>query len=103
MMMGAFFPGLRRRYSFHEYISAILLVLGLILFTSADAQTSPNFNVIGVIMIVGALIMDAFVGNFQEAIFTMNSNTTQVVFNFICFIWCINANCPKAQKFLVFS
>lgn len=60
MVMGAFIPGLRRKYSVHEYISAVLLVAGLILFTLADAQTSPNFSLIGILMISGALIMDAF-------------------------------------------
>ena len=80
MIMGAFIPGLRRKYPPHEYISAVLLVVGLILFTLADAQTSPNFSVIGVIMVSGALIMDSFLGNLQEAIFTMNPKTTQVIF-----------------------
>ncbi|GMI95781.1 UDP-galactose transporter 2 [Hibiscus trionum] len=78
MVMGAFIPGLRRKYPVHEYVSAILLVLGLILFTLADAQTSPNFSVIGVMMVMGALIMDAFIGNLQEAIFTINPETTQM-------------------------
>lgn len=79
MVMGAFIPGLRRKYPPHEYVSAILLVVGLILFTLADAQTSPNFSVIGVVMVSGALIMDSFLGNLQEAIFTMNPETTQVI------------------------
>ncbi|PRQ61011.1 putative UAA transporter [Rosa chinensis] len=78
MIMGAFIPGLRRKYPPHEYVSAILLVVGLILFTLADAQTSPNFSVIGVVMVSGALVMDSFLGNLQEAIFTMNPETTQM-------------------------
>ncbi|XP_059634088.1 UDP-galactose/UDP-glucose transporter 2-like [Cornus florida] len=78
MIMGAFIPGLRRKYPLHEYVSAILLVVGLILFTLADAQTSPNFSSIGVIMVSGALVMDSFLGNLQEAIFTMNPETTQM-------------------------
>ncbi|BAT83705.1 hypothetical protein LR48_Vigan03g055600 [Vigna angularis] len=78
MIMGAFIPGLRRKYPLHEYVSAILLVVGLILFTLADAQTSPNFSVVGVVMISGALVMDSFLGNLQEAIFTMNPETTQM-------------------------
>ncbi|CAA2957324.1 UDP-galactose UDP-glucose transporter 2-like [Olea europaea subsp. europaea] len=78
MIMGAFIPGLRRKYPVHEYISAVLLVVGLILFTLADANTSPNFSVIGVLMILGALVMDSFLGNLQEAIFTMNPDTTQM-------------------------
>ncbi|KAL2892310.1 UDP-galactose/UDP-glucose transporter 4 [Bienertia sinuspersici] len=78
MIMGAFIPGLRRKYPPSEYLSALLLVVGLILFTLADAQTSPNFSVIGVMMITGALVMDSFLGNVQEAIFTMNPETTQM-------------------------
>jgi adenosine 3'-phospho 5'-phosphosulfate transporter B3 len=77
MIMGAFIPGLRRKYSILEYVSAVLLVLGLVTFTLADAQTSPNFSTIGVVMVVGALILDSFVGNLQEAIFTINPATTQ--------------------------
>lgn len=86
MIMGAFIPGLRRKYPLHEYISALLLVLGLILFTLADAQTSPNFSIVGVVMITGALIMDAFLGNLQEAIFTMNPDTTQVTHSSLGFV-----------------
>lgn len=78
MVMGAFIPGLRRKYPPHEYVSALLLVAGLILFTLADANTSPNFSILGVVMVSGALIMDSFLGNFQEAIFTMNPDTTQM-------------------------
>ncbi|KAH9721731.1 adenosine 3'-phospho 5'-phosphosulfate transporter 2 [Citrus sinensis] len=78
MIMGAFIPGLRRKYPAHEYVAALLLVFGLILFTMADAQTSPNFSLIGVLMISGALVMDSFLGNLQEAIFTVNPDTTQM-------------------------
>ncbi|PKA66415.1 UDP-galactose/UDP-glucose transporter 2 [Apostasia shenzhenica] len=78
MVMGAFVPGLKRKYPLHEYISAFLLVLGLIIFTLADAQTSPNFSFIGVLMVLGALVMDAFLGNLQEAIFTVNTETSQM-------------------------
>jgi adenosine 3'-phospho 5'-phosphosulfate transporter B3 len=78
MIMGAFVPGLRRRYSFLEYVSAVMLVVGLVIFTLADAQASPNFSIMGVVMVVGALVLDSFVGNFQEAIFTINPATSQV-------------------------
>ncbi|KAF8780401.1 hypothetical protein HU200_001516 [Digitaria exilis] len=78
MIMGAFIPGLRRKYPFQEYVSAVMLVIGLILFTLADAQTTPNFSMVGVAMVSGALVMDAFLGNLQEAIFKMNPDTTQM-------------------------
>lgn len=78
MIMGAFIPGLRRKYPPHEYVSAVLLVVGLILFTLADASTSPNFSVLGVVMVSGALVLDSLMGNLQEAIFTTNPETTQM-------------------------
>lgn len=78
MIMGSFIPGLRRKYKLYEYVSAVLLVAGLIIFTLADAQTSPNFSVIGVVMVSGALVLDAFLGNLQEVIFTMNPATSQM-------------------------
>ncbi|EFJ14308.1 hypothetical protein SELMODRAFT_271324 [Selaginella moellendorffii] len=78
MIMGAFIPGLRRKYSFQEYVSAVMLVVGLVIFTLADAHTSPNFHIFGVIMVVGALVLDSFLGNLQEAIFTMNPATSQM-------------------------
>lgn len=98
MVMGAFIPGLRRKYPAQEYISALLLVAGLILFTLADAQTSPNFSLIGVLMITAALIFDSFLGNLQEAIFTVNPGTTQVIivpFHRVLlshFAWCTDYN-----------
>ena len=100
MIMGAFIPALRRKYPPYEYVSALLLVVGLILFTLADAQTSPNFSVIGVAMISGALIMDAFLGNLQEAIFTMNPGTTQVACTFYIFyraliMWICDLTCSR--------
>jgi len=88
MVMGAFIPGLRRKYPPHEYVSAVLLVVGLILFTLADAHTSPNFSVVGVVMVSGALVMDSFLGNLQEAIFTMNPETTQVIHTSFHLILC---------------
>lgn len=79
MVVGAFMPSLRRKYPVQEYVSAVLFVGGLMFFTLADANTSPNFSIIGVIMITGALIMDSFLGNLQEAIFTLNPDTSQVL------------------------
>lgn len=78
MLLGALVPGLRRLYSLQEYVSALLLVGGLILFTLADAASSPNFQVLGVAMVCTALLLDAILGNMQEAIFAVNPATSQV-------------------------
>lgn len=87
-------PGWRRKYPVQEYVSAVLLVGGLILFTLADANTSPNFSIIGVIMITGALVMDSFLGNYQEAIFTVNPDTSQVLT--ICLMFMVSASLIKS-------
>ncbi|KAG8496591.1 hypothetical protein CXB51_007772 [Gossypium anomalum] len=42
MIMGAFILDLRKKYPFHEYISTLLLVVGLILFTSAWSFCSQH-------------------------------------------------------------
>ncbi|XP_073064967.1 UDP-galactose/UDP-glucose transporter 2-like isoform X2 [Primulina eburnea] len=55
----------------------VLPVMIMGAFIPADAQTSPNFSMIGVIMVSGALILDSLLGNLQEVIFTMNPETTQ--------------------------
>ncbi|XP_075494165.1 UDP-galactose/UDP-glucose transporter 2-like isoform X2 [Primulina tabacum] len=55
----------------------VLPVMIMGAFIPADAQTSPNFSMIGVIMVSGALILDSLLGNLQEVIFTMIPETTQ--------------------------
>lgn len=43
-----------------------MMSIGLIFFTLADVQIQPNFHLIGVVLIVGALCADAAIGNVQE-------------------------------------
>lgn len=77
MIMGAFIPGLRRMYSVYEYLAAFTLVSGLIIFTLADVSVTPTFEITGLIMILGALVFDAFLGNIQEALFVAFPNISQ--------------------------
>ncbi len=78
MLLGMCVPGLRRVYSLQDYVPALMLVFGLIVFTLADAATSPNFQMLGVVMVCSALVLDAILGNLQEAIFKLNPATSQV-------------------------
>lgn len=58
---------LRKRYTIFEYISAILLSLGLIELTFGNAYSDGiYFNLFGTGIICCALFADAFIGNFQE-------------------------------------
>lgn len=68
----------------HEYVSVLLIIVILIIFTLVDAQMSPNFNVLGVMMVYGSLLMDSFIGILQEAIFK-NESSHFTYGNFVMF------------------
>ena len=55
-----------KRYGPLEFLASGVMCLGLILFTLADSQLSPNFEMTGVVMISLALVADAIIGNVQE-------------------------------------
>lgn len=62
---------LRKRYSGWEYLSAVLLSLGLIELTFGNAYSDGiHFNLLGTGIICCALFADAFIGNFQEGTLT---------------------------------
>ncbi|KAG8237805.1 hypothetical protein J437_LFUL002413 [Ladona fulva] len=55
-----------KRYGIIDFVAALCMCLGLSLFTLADSMVSPNFNILGVMMISSALVCDAAIGNVQE-------------------------------------
>ena len=73
-----------KKYNWKEWLSAAILVLGIVLFTLGDVASSPAFAPIGVALIAGALCVDAICANFEEKNFFRceNPSTTQEV---LCF------------------
>ncbi|XP_053607061.1 adenosine 3'-phospho 5'-phosphosulfate transporter 2 [Plodia interpunctella] len=57
---------LGKKYGFLDYVSAVIMCVGLTMFTLADAKVSSSFNFIGVVVISSALLCDAIIGNVQE-------------------------------------
>ncbi|VDM72279.1 unnamed protein product, partial [Strongylus vulgaris] len=55
-----------KRYGCLDVSAAVLMSIGLIMFTLADSHVSPNFDSRGYLMISGALVADAVIGNLQE-------------------------------------
>lgn len=55
-----------KRYGPLDFSAALLMSIGLILFTLADSRVSTKFDIVGVIMISIALVADAILGNMQE-------------------------------------
>ena len=60
----------------HEYLGSCAALMQFVL---ADAAVTPNFDVLGVVLISGALVADAFVGNTQESLFTQGASLTESV------------------------
>jgi adenosine 3'-phospho 5'-phosphosulfate transporter B3 len=59
---------LRKRYTWRDYISTLLMILGLSGFSIADANGTGPFEIFGVLLMVGSLITDALKSTFQEAV-----------------------------------
>jgi adenosine 3'-phospho 5'-phosphosulfate transporter B3 len=55
-----------KKFNLLEYASAVNLFLGLVLFTLGDMEVHPKFQTLGVILVVLALVCDAFIGNYSE-------------------------------------
>jgi len=70
-----------KKYNWKEWLSAAILVAGIVLFTLGDVASSPAFAPIGVLLIAGALCVDAICANFEEKNFFRceTPSTTQEV------------------------
>ncbi|KAF5280583.1 hypothetical protein FQR65_LT00336 [Abscondita terminalis] len=69
-----------KRYGPLDFGAAMLMCVGLTLFTLADSKVSPNFNTKGVIVISMALLCDAIIGNVQEKnMKNYNASNSEVV------------------------
>jgi adenosine 3'-phospho 5'-phosphosulfate transporter B3 len=73
-----------KRYTLLDAAAAALMSLGLIWFSLADSQVSPNFDPRGYVMISLALVADAIIGNVQEKAMKMHgaSNSEVVLYSY---------------------
>lgn len=55
-----------KKFNVYDVSASILMSIGLIFFTLADIEVQPNFEAKGVLLILGALMADAAIGNVQE-------------------------------------
>ncbi|XP_065213618.1 adenosine 3'-phospho 5'-phosphosulfate transporter 2 [Planococcus citri] len=76
----------KKQYRLIDYMASGLMCLGLIAFTLADSQVSPDFNILGVMVISCALACDAVIGNFQEKIIKKHNATNCEMIFFSYFI-----------------
>mmetsp|Transcript_24009 Transcript_24009/g.42338 ORF Transcript_24009/g.42338 Transcript_24009/m.42338 type:complete len:338 (-) Transcript_24009:75-1088(-) len=64
-----------KRYTTLEYLSAIVLVSGIAIFTLGDAKVSPTFSVTGLLLLALGVACDAITANVEEKLFKMHRCT----------------------------
>ena len=70
----------KKRVYWFEYVFGALISVGMILFATADFQSSPDFDFIGIVLVCVSVIADAFLPNIQERVFDQGSSRVEVTF-----------------------
>jgi len=65
-------------FSSVEYVCAIAMCVGLVLFASADWKLTPTFNPIGLVLVSLSVLADAVLPNAQERLFKHGSSRLEV-------------------------
>eukprot|EP01083_Nonionella_stella_P056287 148305_1 len=85
MLIGVVY--LRRQYSRAQYLNVLLLVSGIVLFTSGDMGSAkpggPSTNSFGLLLISGGVVADALTANFEEKRFFGENNCSHA--EIMCF------------------
>jgi solute carrier family 35 (adenosine 3'-phospho 5'-phosphosulfate transporter), member B3 len=76
----------KKKIQNYEFGLGAFVSLGMVLFAVADFKVSPNFNVIGLVLVCVSVVADAFLPNFQEKIFEQGSTRIEVTYytNVMC-------------------
>lgn len=57
-----------KKQSLLDQLAAIVMVVGLLMFSHADHSVGINVSIIGLSLLVASLFVDAFIGNIQEQV-----------------------------------
>jgi adenosine 3'-phospho 5'-phosphosulfate transporter B3 len=57
-----------KKQSLLDQFAAIVMVVGLLMFSHADHSVGINISIIGLSLLVASLFVDAFIGNIQEQV-----------------------------------
>ncbi|XP_026805206.1 adenosine 3'-phospho 5'-phosphosulfate transporter 2 [Rhopalosiphum maidis] len=96
-------------YKVIDIVAASCMCAGLILFTLADNKVSPDFNLIGIILISSALFCDALIGNFQEKMMKKhNASNAEIVlysyfvgFLYLLFVLLVSGQLRDGTEFCI--
>ena len=70
----------RKVFSSVEYVLAVCISLGLVLFAAADWELTPTFHPIGLAFVSLSVCADAILPNAQERLFRLGSSRLEVTF-----------------------
>ena len=68
----------KRVFKSYEYVSALAISVGLVIFAAVDWQLTPTFNPIGLVLVSFSVIADAILPNAQERLFGLGSSRLEV-------------------------
>ena len=68
----------RKVFTIKEYLCALAICAGLVMFAAADWQLSPSFHPIGLTLVSLSVCADAMLPNAQERLFGMGSSRLEV-------------------------
>jgi solute carrier family 35 (adenosine 3'-phospho 5'-phosphosulfate transporter), member B3 len=70
-----------KTFNIYDISACVLMSFGLIFFTLADVKVQPSFDITGVLLISGALLADATIGNYQEKQMKLHkADNSEVIF-----------------------
>jgi adenosine 3'-phospho 5'-phosphosulfate transporter B3 len=69
-----------KKFSTVEYMLALCVSLGLVLFAAADWELTPSFHPLGLVFVSLSVCADAVLPNAQERLFHMASSRLEVTF-----------------------
>ena len=75
----------KKLFSVSEYLCALAVCLGLVLFAAADWDLSPSFHPIGLLMVTLSVCADAILPNAQEKLFHMGASRLEVTLYTNCY------------------
>lgn len=70
----------KRNFTGVEYVAALAVSLGLVVFAFADFTVSPSFNIWGIVLVCLSVVCDAVLPNLQEKLFRAGSSRLEVTF-----------------------
>mmetsp|Transcript_13141 Transcript_13141/g.17181 ORF Transcript_13141/g.17181 Transcript_13141/m.17181 type:complete len:351 (+) Transcript_13141:59-1111(+) len=68
-----------RIYSSYEYLAALAICIGLVVFVAGTWDTSPSFHFIGITLVSTSVVADSILPNAQEKLFSQGCSRLEVM------------------------